>query len=255
MELHYSLSGTGNPLLILHGLLGMSDNWAGFSKTFSKQYQVLVPDLRNHGRSGHSPVFSYLAMCDDIDELLFNEHIQHTFLLGHSMGGKIAMQYALDNPQKVDKLIVVDISPVQYPYQSHPLVELMMNTNLSGFSERKEIETHLLKEINDTRIVGFLMKNLSRSQGNNFIWKPGLPAINDNIREVFREIKSETVFSKPVLFIRGGNSDYILPHHEPHIYKLFPNAVIKTIDKASHWVHADQSEEFAKLVLEFLSLK
>lgn len=253
MELNYSVFGQGQALTILHGLLGMSDNWVGLAKQFAQNYKVILPDLRNHGRSGHSPTFSYMAMCDDVDELLYSENIPSTYLMGHSMGGKVAMQFALDNPQMVEKLIVVDISPNAYQRTLHPLIEAMLSTRPENFSLRSEVESALSEKIKDPRVLNFLLKNLQRTNQNKLVWKTNIPVLHQNTDEILREINAPEPFTKPVLFIKGSHSDYIQKGHEALIFQLFPNASIQTIENASHWTHADQPEVFTQMVFDFLA--
>jgi pimeloyl-ACP methyl ester carboxylesterase len=254
MELFYRCFGEGQPIIIMHGLYGMSDNWVTHAKTLAKHYQVILPDMRNHGLSAHSNIFNYEAMSDDIGELMHTLQLENPVLMGHSMGGKVAMRFADDHPELISKLIVVDISLRQYKnHQFHTeLIYAMMDIDFSNLTSRKEIETHLAKNIQDQRILMFILKNLQRNENEKFIWKLNLTAIFDNFDAITDEVKCSHIFEKPTLCIRGEKSDYISDEDVVQIQKYFPNAQFKTIPDAGHWVQADQPAVFMKVLKEFL---
>jgi esterase len=251
MILHYQEYGAGEPLIILHGLLGSLDNWHALSKTFANSFRVLAVDQRNHGRSPHSDVFTYHAMSEDLTELLDHLKISSTHLLGHSMGGKTAMQFALSNPDRVKSLIVVDIAPREYPRMHDELLDALVAVNLATATSRHQVDDELSKRIPDYAERQFLMKNLARDSMGSFTWKANLQAIQQNYVEIAREIASELPFRGPTLFVKGDRGDYVLASDVPFIKRLFPNARIVGMD-AGHWIHAEAPTVFAELVMGFL---
>jgi esterase len=251
MILHYQEYGTGQPLIILHGLLGSLDNWHTLSKTFAESYRVIAVDQRNHGRSPHSDIFTYDAMVEDLSELLDHLNIPSACVLGHSMGGKTAMQFALRYPGRVDKLIVVDIAPREYPRLHDELLDALISTDLSAKTSRHQADAELAQRIPDFSERQFLMKNLARDSTGAFTWKANLEAIRDNYREIARAIKSELPYKGPVLFLKADRVNYVLDSDVPMITSLFPNADIVGID-AGHWIHAEAPTIFAGFVMRFL---
>ena len=251
MILHYQEYGTGQPLVILHGLLGSLDNWHTLSRAFASSFRVLAVDQRNHGRSPHSDVFSYDAMAEDLTELLDHLKIPSVRLLGHSMGGKTAMQFALSNPSRVDKLIVVDIAPREYPRLHDEILDAFASVDVSAATSRQQVDDALSKRIPDFAVRQFLMKNLTRDSAGAFTWKANLHSIGKNYAEIAREIASEVRFSGPTLFVKADRVDYVLDSDAPMIKKLFPNAQIVGVD-AGHWIHAEAPTVFADIVMSFL---
>ncbi len=252
MNLNYIEYGRGRPLAILHGLLGSLDNWHTLSKTLAASFRVLAVDQRNHGRSPHSDVFTYDAMAQDLAELFDRLRIESASVLGHSMGGKTAMQLALSHPERVQKLVVVDISPRAYPPLHDELLDAMLSVNLADYQSRQQVDRALEARIPEFPVRQFLLKNLSRDKSGGFSWKANLEVISKNYAEIARQITSRTPFRKPTLFIKGSRSHYILDSDTPAIRQLFPLATISTID-AGHWIHADSPKIFLDLVLKFLN--
>jgi len=255
MQLFYRKFGSGKPLVILHGLFGISDNWVSFGKKIAQLgYEVYIPDQRNHGQSPHSPSFNYLALVDDLFEFIDEHELDDAVLLGHSMGGKVAMRFALENPDFVSKLIVVDISMRAYEARHHHknIIKAMKSVDFTSLHSRKEVEDVLAESINDSKIRLFVMKNLHRINQNGFEWRLYLDGILDNLDFMFDGIESENVFKKPSLFIRGGASDYILDGDISDIDRAFPNNKLYTIPGATHWVHAEAPDLFYKYVSGFL---
>ncbi len=252
MELFHQHYGEGHPLILLHGLFGMSDNWVSLARKMADDFSVHVIDQRNHGRSGQHNVFNYEAMVDDLLEFLETHEIESTYLLGHSMGGKTAMQFALDYPEKVDKLIVADISADEYNHKHDLIIEAMLLVDLEKFSTRSEVETELKKSIDSSRIRQFLLKNLYWKDRSSLGWKANLEVILENLPEIFRALDAPIPFNKPSLFLRGSESPYITQKHIPRIKKLFPKSRIETIEGASHWLHAEKPAEFYDYVTQFL---
>jgi len=257
MQLFYRTYGQGKPFIILHGLFGISDNWVSFAKKIGNLgYQVFVIDQRNHGQSPHSPNFNYLAMVDDLFEFIDEHELEEPIILGHSMGGKVAMRFALENPDYLSKLIVVDISLRQYPARDYHLkvIRAMKKVDFSVVKTRKEVELILAEDIDSRRIRQFVMKNLYRKEKNELAWRMCLDAIANNLDEMFDGIEAEKALDKPVLLVRGGKSDYVLDSDLPPFKNAFPQANIKTIPNATHWVHAESPELFYEYVEEFLGV-
>jgi esterase len=251
MKLNFQESGTGKPLVILHGLLGSLDNWHTLSRTFAGSFRVLAVDQRNHGRSPHSDDFTYDTMAEDLVELLDHLKIPAAHLLGHSMGGKTAMKFALSNPSRVEKLIVVDMAPREYPPLHDEILDALIAVDLNAAASRQQVDDELSKNIPDFAVRQFLMKNLTRDSHGAFAWKANLRAIQEHYIEIAREITSSVPFSGPALFVKGDQSDYILDSDVPMIKRLFPNAHIVGVN-AGHWIHAEAPTVIAEIVMSFL---
>lgn len=254
MNLFYREYGSGQPVIILHGLYGQSDNWVTVGRKIADQFHVFIPDQRNHGQSPHTTIHSFPAMADDLAQFIEDHEIENPVLIGHSMGGKVAMTYALENPGKVNKLVVIDISPRKYPERiTHTqIISQMLSVDLEKVSTRSEVEKILESRITDARVRMFILKNLYYKLHGKLAWRLNLEAINQSMDLIFDGIRSENNFPGPALFIRGGKSDYILDSDTPLITSLFPEAIIKTISGASHWIHADAPEELCALLSDFL---
>ena len=238
MQLHFKEAGQGRTLLLLHGLFGSADNWQHIAGRLAEKFHVVALDLRNHGQSPHTDETSYPLMAADV--------------IGHSMGGKTAMQFALQFPARVEKLIVADMAPRQYAPAHDKIFAALLALDLPTFSTRLQIEDALASEIPNLVLRRFLLKNLSRDPAGKFFWKINLRGLADNYLRLGEAVAAAAPFSKPALFIRGGKSNYVQPADEILIRELFPQSQIATIAAASHWVHADQPEEFLRLVLAFL---
>lgn len=254
MKLFFREFGHGQPAIILHGLFGQSDNWVTVGRRIADQFHVFIPDQRNHGQSPHTPVHSFPAMADDLAEFIEEHEIENPVLIGHSMGGKVAMTYALENPGKVAKLVIIDISPRKYPERviHTQVISQMMGIDLEKINSRGEVEKLLDLRISDTRVRMFIMKNLYYKLHGKLAWRLNLEAINQSMDLLFDGIRSENQYKGPTLFIRGGKSDYVTDADIPLIKSLFPKALIKTISEATHWVHADAPEELCFLLSSFL---
>lgn len=252
MQLNFQATGDGPALIILHGFLGSLDNWRTAGQRLGTRFRVITLDLRNHGHSPHDPVMNYPAMAEDIHEFLDQQNIASAYFLGHSMGGKVAMQFATTRPQSVDKLIVVDIAPKSYPASHQSTLATLRNLDLRSFKSFGEIDAALAPHIASADIRQFLMKNLSREQNTGFSWRIDLEAISRNYVELTKSIVPKHTLAKPVCFIRGGRSDYLEDEDLPHIKRIFPQATLVTIAHAGHWVHVDAAEQFFKAVTEFL---
>lgn len=231
--------GAGDPIIILHGLFGFSDNWQTIAKGLSDHHLVVTPDLRNHGRSPHLPEHSYPLMAEDVRAFLEEHWIFHSTLMGHSMGGKVAMQLALDHPDMVSRLIVVDMAPGQASDNHTDIFQALLSLDLGSITERTEAEAFLAPQIPDFGTRQFLLKNITRHHDGRFAWKMNLPVLCKHYADILAPV-SGSPFHKPTLFIRGERSAYIPDAALPLIRSLFPQAEVITIPDAGHWVHADQ---------------
>lgn len=242
------------PIIILHGLFGISDNWVTYARRLSQQgFEIFVPDQRNHGQSPRSDNFNYLALTDDLFDFIDDNEIEDPIIIGHSMGGKVAMRFALENPRLVKKLIVVDISLKAYgPRKQHlSIIEAMKSIDLNKVKRRTEVEEHLKNFIPEEKIRWFILKNLARKDKNSFEWRLYFEGIEKSLSQMFDAIETSVKFQKPSLFIKGGASDYILHKDFEQIRYNFPNAEIITIENASHWVHVEAAERFYQLTSGF----
>jgi esterase len=253
MQLHYEQYGEGHPLIILHGLFGSLENWRTLSKIFSRSFQVFALDQRNHGRSPHSSEFSYPAMVEDLREFMEEQELPSAHLIGHSMGGKTAMLFAVTYPDLVDKLLVVDIAPKAYARGHDEVFRAMFSLGLSTLRSRQEADAVMTETIPDLALRQFLLKNLEREDTGSFRWRIGLEEIHTNYAEMIRALDwNQRQFAQPTLFIRGANSDYIKDTDMVMITSIFPQAQFTNIPHAGHWVHAEKPQEFARIALNFL---
>lgn len=254
MKLFFHTFGNGPPLIILHGLFGLSDNWVSVGRQLASKFHVYIPDLRNHGHSPHSPIFDFPSLEDDLLEFYETHELASAVLLGHSLGGKIAMHFALHQPALADRLIIVDISLRKYPHNAEHqmLINAMAETDLSAMASRSELEKSLAEKIPDNRLRQFVLKNAAWRERGKLAWRLNLPAINENLHAIFEGVNAEGKYPGPALFIRGGRSHYVSDDDLVVIRKKFPGAVVETIAEASHWVHADAPGAFMELVESFL---
>ncbi len=252
MKLFFRHQGKGKPLIILHGLLGSSDNWHSLGKLFAETFSVYLIDQRNHGQSPHSDEFNYKVLSEDLEEFIKENQIEKPHVIGHSMGGKTAMNFAVKNPGLVDKLIVVDIVPKTYVVKHDLLIEGMKAIPLGEITSRSEAEVSLARYEPDSAVRQFLLKNLARTPDGKFTWKVNLSAIDTHLQEIGEGMVYKGVFAGPTMFINGRKSEYFKPGDEDFIKTIFPNANFVTLD-TGHWVQAENPQEFSKLVLDFLS--
>lgn len=284
MHLFYRKNGEGRPLIILHGLFGMSDNWMTLAKQFAENgFACYTVDLRNHGRSPHSDEFNFSVMAEDLSELMDDLTLSSASFLGHSLGGKTAMLFATMHPEKVEKLVVADIAPKYYPPHLDSETSALNSVDLNVINSRKEAEEQLRISLHDEATVQFLLKNLywkeeimrgkpgtiknETGQGRNgepvkdgssettkkLAWRFNLEALEKNVDAVGEALPENARFYKPTLFLRGEKSGYISEQDIPDIKKHFPQAVVKTITVAGHWIHAENPKGFMEAVLEFLN--
>ncbi len=252
LELFSREFGAGSPVLILHGLFGFSDNWQTIAKGLATEHLVVTPDLRNHGRSPHVPGHSYPEMAEDLKHFMEEKWMFHAAVIGHSMGGKVAMQLALTHPDLVEKLVVVDMEPGQADDNHGDIFESLLGLDLSKMKERKEAEDYLLPRIPDFGTRQFLLKNITREDDGSFAWKMNLPVLWKHYKDILAAVTSDTPFEKPALFIRGSRSNYIKDEDWENTKLLFPNAELVTIEDAGHWVHADKPKELLEVIKAFL---
>ncbi len=252
MKLNYKVLGQGRDLIILHGLFGSLDNWQTLAKYWADDYKVWLVDQRNHGRSPHSMEFSYQLMAEDLNNFIKQHKISSPIILGHSMGGKTAMEFAVNNPIKLSKLIVVDIAPVKYEVHHYSIIDALKSVPLQNIEKRSEAEEILAKNISDFGVRQFLLKNLYRNNDGGYSWRFNLNVISDNILPISEFDIPIGMFKGETLFVKGDNSDYILDSYKEIILGKFPAARIETIKKAGHWIHAEQPQIFFDLVSDFM---
>jgi pimeloyl-ACP methyl ester carboxylesterase len=252
MQLHFKESGRGRAVILLHGLLGSADNWHPIASRLAEKFQVFALDQRNHGQSPHCEEMDYPLMAADVDEFMSARGIETAAVVGHSMGGKTAMQFALQFPERVEKLIVADMAPRAYAPEHEKMFAALLALDLKNFSSRQQIEDALASEIPSLVLRRFLLKNLGRNAAGEFFWKINLHGLAENYLQLRKPISASKPFVKPALFVRGGKSNYVNPEDEPRIRELFPQAQIQTMAGAAHWVHADQPEGFLRRLREFL---
>jgi len=253
MELNYKTFGQGPPLIILHGLFGTLDNWQTLAKRFAEHYSVYIVDQRNHGKSPHDSEMSYPLLAEDLRNFMESKWMFKAHILGHSMGGKAAMQFALQFPDFVDHLIIVDMHPRANEGGHELIFDAMLSLELDKLKSRKEADQLLAEKITDFGVRQFLLKNLSRDKENDsYRWKMNLKVLHKHYAAILAAVASEEAFDGPTLFIKGERSDYIIADHWEEVLQPFPNASLQTISDAGHWVHADAPEELEKIVLTFL---
>jgi esterase len=249
--LHYQQQGTGADIILIHGLLGSLENLNMVAKNLRENYRVTNIDVRNHGLSFHKNSMSYKELAQDVVELMGKTGIERSHILGHSMGGKIAMELALTHSEKVDKLIVADIAPVAYPSHHAVIIEGLQSINVEKIESRRDADNQLSQYVDEVGIRQFLLRNLVVKEGKlNF--KCNLDNIEECYQEIMKGYQGDQTFAGDTLFIKGGNSNYITADHRNIINQLFPNSRAKIIQGAGHWLHAEKTIAFNKLVNDFL---
>ena len=250
--LHSLILGKGKPLIIVHGYLGMGDNWKTHANEFAKDYEVHLIDQRNHGRSFHSDDFNYDLMVEDLLVYLQHHQLKNIFLLGHSMGGKTGMLFAVTFPEMIDKLIVADIAPRYYPPHHESILKALNSVDFSLVKSRDDVDLILKKYIPELGVRQFLLKNVYRKSKNEFAFRFNLESLTDNNDEVGDGLPDFTEYSGETLFLKGENSGYISTEDTYLIKSHFSNSKIVTIPDAGHWMHAENPNEFYRIVAEFL---
>jgi esterase len=254
MELNYKTFGTGYPVIILHGLLGSLDNWQSIAKKLAGKYEVYIIDQRNHGRSPQTDEFSYELLSNDLLDFFEQHQIAKAHMIGHSMGGKTAMTFAVEHPDRVDKLVVVDIAPAAYGDHHSNVFNAMNMADVQHANTRQEVEAVLRHKLNnDETTVQFLLKSLVRDkEGKHFEWRFNVESLVRNYPKIMEPVYSVHPFTGDALFIKGEHSNYISVSNYPEINELFPHHQIAEIKGAGHWVHADKPAEFVSEVMKFL---
>ena len=253
MKLSYRVYGEGRPVLIFHGLFGMSDNWQIFARMLAeKDYQVITADLRNHGLSPHDEAHDYTSMAADAAELIVDLKLQQPVVVGHSMGGKMTLSLINSFPHLVSKAVVIDIAPYQYPVHHREIIDTLLSIDLSTIKRRSEAEKVMNDAIDDYRTKQFLLKNLHWKTPAQMEWRFNLNTLNEQIEEVGNATWPSVLVNIPVLFMKGGNSGYIEDARFSEIKSWYPNAQFVSIEGAGHWVQADKPHELLEAVLKFI---
>jgi pimeloyl-ACP methyl ester carboxylesterase len=260
MKLYSRVIGQGPPILILHGLFGMSDNWLTIGKMLTDEgFSVHLLDLRNHGKSPHADTHRYPEMCDDLLEYLERKNLQTVHMIGHSMGGKLTMIFALLHPELLKKIVIVDIAPSDYREPGNTFHAELINTlteiDFSQHKERGTVREELEHLIHDRPLVMFLTKNIRNDRyGKKLSWKFNLPVLKKFLQHLYiglEELEIHAPCHVPTLFLKGNNSNYYLPKNEADREFFFPDSKVVGIDNAGHWVHSEQPEKFVKAVTDF----
>jgi pimeloyl-ACP methyl ester carboxylesterase len=264
MKLFCRKYGSGPPLIILHGLYGSSDNWVTIAKRLSDSFTVFLPDQRNHGQSPHSEVHDYDSMRDDLFELASDLKLKKFFLAGHSMGGKTAISFAIKWPELLNGLLIADISPFTYESNRHSahtqhltILNAILSFDLHKISTRNEAEILLKEKIPSEKERGLILKNLQRTSDNSFSWKLNASSLLKNLNKIMEGIKRQIDFNQqitgfPVIFLKGGNSDYIQNDDFRDILHVFPAADIIEVEGAGHWIQVDKPDEVEKYIKRLL---
>lgn len=252
MKLFYREQGKGQPIVILHGIFGSSDNWLTQAKILGEHYHVYSLDQRNHGQSPHDGAFDYKVMAEDLKEFIDTHGLKDPIVIGHSMGGKVSMNFALAYPEKLSKLIVVDISPRPYNLEHYVIIDGLKAVDINNITSRNEADEQLSNYVPEADVRQFLLKNLQRKAEGGFSWKINLPVIDKNLSNIGLDLQYQGTFDKPTLFIRGGKSRYVRDQDMARIQEVFPAAKLETLD-TGHWVQAEKPKEFCDLVMRWLS--
>ena len=250
--LHSLILGEGSPMIILHGFLGMGDNWKSLANKFSEHYEVHVIDQRNHGRSFHDDNFSYEVMVEDLLFYMNHHGLENVNILGHSMGGKTAMLFAVEHHEKVSKLMIADIAPKFYPNHHQIILDGLCEVDFEKISTRTEVDDILKKYVPEIGIRQFLLKNVYRVDKDKFAFRFNLKVLDENYDEIGVALPARSLFEGPVLFLKGALSGYISAQDEDLISAHFPNSRIVSIERASHWLHAENPVDFYNNVAGFL---
>tara|TARA_R110002051_G_scaffold316104_1_gene395319 strand:- start:1931 stop:2701 length:771 start_codon:yes stop_codon:yes gene_type:complete len=252
--LHSQIFGSGEPLVILHGFLGMSDNWKRLGNQYAENgYEVHLIDQRNHGKSFQSNEFNYDLLVEDLKDYMIFHTLDKAIILGHSMGGKTAMQFACTYPEKVKKLIIADIAPKYYPPHHQIIIDALNKIDLEKLASRNDADEILTRYIKDFGTRQFLLKNLYWVEKGKLDFRFNLKVLSDKMEEVGENISTTASFNGPTLFLRGDKSEYIAIEDYTTIKRHFPSAEIKVIDKAGHWLHAENPKQFFEYSFDFMN--
>lgn len=251
VQLNYEIQGSGPSVVLLHGLFGDLDNLKSLGRELQHQYQVVYVDLRNHGDSPHTEVMNFELMAADIAHLLASLKLGPVHLVGHSLGGKVAMEFALRYPQQTLSVVAADIAPVGYDPKHHHILDALNALDLGAITTRKDADQVLAQRIDTLGVRQFLLKNLRLEQGRAS-WRMNLPALTHNYPTLSDAVATGH-YPGPILFIKGGNSDYLLAEHEAAIRQRFSQVELKVIEGTGHWLHAEKPQIFNRLVQAFLA--
>lgn len=262
MKLFIREYGSGDPMIIIHGMLGMSDNWITIANQFADKYKVFLPDMRNHGLSPHEDLHTFDSMAEDINQFLDDRKIDDAIFVGHSMGGKVVLNFSDKYPEKVNKAVIVDISPRNYGLNHFEhkdlvdhaeLLDYMSTLNLSAFKSRQEINSIIRQKYNKEFIVQLLQKNITKEANNIFRWKPNVKILRKSLSELSREIKiNDSVCDIKSLFIFGSNSPYFTQDDYQYISQRFIDSEIKIIKGAGHAIHVEKKDDLIKEIKQFI---
>jgi len=252
MILHTDITGQGQPLVLIHGLFGSYENLGVIARALHNDFQLINVDLRNHGRSPRADSMDYPQMAADVFETLDSLNIRQCAVLGHSMGGKVAMQMALLQSERVSKLILADISPVVNEPRHSKILQGLAAIDLADLQDRKQADLLLQPFVEELGVRQFLLKNLYKDPHDQFQWRFNLTALTENYQQLLAAPTATGPYTGNTLFIKGGNSDYIQAAHQPLILMLFPKASAKIIQGTGHWLHAEKPAAFSKIVSDFL---
>ncbi|MDC8005743.1 alpha/beta fold hydrolase [Aureisphaera galaxeae] len=253
MILHSQIIGEGIPFVILHGFLGMSDNWKTLGRKFAEMgYQVHLVDQRNHGRSFHADEFSYALMSEDLSQYCQHHGLTEIALLGHSMGGKTAMEFATTHEEQVSQLMVADIAPKSYPQHHHEILKALAMLDFNEIKSRGKADEKLAEYIPELGTRQFLLKNLYWKEKGQLGLRINLEVLTEKNTEIGKALPENATFSKDTLFVRGEQSGYIETYDEILIKKHFPQAKSATVPQAGHWLHADNPKDFLEIIANFL---
>jgi len=250
--LNFKEFGEGEPVIILHGLFGMLDNWQSFAKKLAQDYRVILVDQRDHGKSEHTEAFNYKLLAQDLHDFCDENGIYGCSVIGHSMGGKTAMQFAVDFPDFVQRMVVVDIGPDSYPPGHELVFQALHAVEINKVESRKEVEKTMGKFIEDTGVRLFLMKNLRRKKEGGYAWKMNLPLLTKEYQNILSGIQVLDLIETPTLFVGGAKSVYLSDRQLETIANNFMSYHVEFIDGAGHWVHAEKPNELLELIREFL---
>ncbi|CAN5300146.1 alpha/beta fold hydrolase [soil metagenome] len=252
MALNFKVSGSGSPLIILHGLLGSLDNWQSHARSLSDMAKVYIVDQRNHGRSPHYPEHTYALMAEDLKEFMDEQGLAKASLLGHSMGGKTVLEFANRYPKMVDKMIIADMSARQYDWNYDDIFEALKYVKLDEVDNRGDAERMLGEKIQEPSMLQFLLKSLDRNPNGSYEWKMNVEVLQKEFAEVLRGIELKGEYPFPTLIIYGGKSKYVQPADLEEFKKHFPKIETVNLANAGHWLHAEAPKEFLEAVRAFL---
>ena len=251
MKLFSRVFGFGQPMIVIHGLFGMSDNWQSIAKKLADFFEVHLIDLRNHGQSPHSDEFNYQHMVSDLAVYISDHRLKDTIIVGHSLGGKVAMTFASCYASQLQKLVVVDISPRHYPVHHQSIIEGLKSLDFTTIKTRQQANEQLSKYIDNESLRQFLLKSVYWKEKNQLAFRFNLSSISQNISEIGKPLSENAKFDKPTLFLKGEMSDYIMDYDENLIFHHFPNAKIENMDGCGHWLHAEKPIQFFEKVVRF----